>query len=90
MISANYCKQQLVRLLEKKGMERKEIPGFIWCLKSCLAINPALDCIQLNKRLQLMGWEDFILDDDTFQLLVACYAIKEKKGSDVALALCGA
>ena len=63
----------LIRRLEMKGLEKGEIPGFVWSLKSCLLDKPEMNCFQVNKRLQYLGWDDFVLDYHTLQLAIACF-----------------
>ena len=65
-------RQVLMRRLEMKGMEQSAIPGFVWSLKSCLVDNPDMNHFQTNKRMQLLGWNDFDLDYHTLQLAIAC------------------
>ncbi|MBW1727960.1 MAG: hypothetical protein JRJ62_10355 [Deltaproteobacteria bacterium] len=53
-------------------MEKSIIFGFISSLKSCLLNNPNMNHLQINKRLQFLGWDDFELDYHTLQLAKAC------------------
>ena len=66
-------KQKLIKRLEKIGMEKSMIPGFIWSLKSCFVIDPEISCGQINKRLESLGWPDFKLDHRTFWMLIDCF-----------------
>jgi len=61
----------LMHRLEKTGMEKSIIFGFISSLKSCLLNNPNMNHLQINKRLQFLGWDDFELDYHTLQLAKA-------------------
>ena len=54
-------------------MEKSIIFGFISSLKSCLLDDPNLNHLQINKRLQFLGWDDFELDYHTLQLARACF-----------------
>ena len=69
----NEYKKVLIRRLRKKGMGKSEIPGFVWALKSCLLDKPDMNYLQVNKRLQYLGWKDFVLDYHTMQLAIACF-----------------
>ena len=64
--------QSLIYQLEKKGMDKGSIPGFIWSMKSCVLNYPDIDCGQLNRKIQTMGWHDFQVDYSTLQLIMAC------------------
>ncbi len=63
--------------LEMKGLEKNDIPGFIWCLKSCLLNNPDINHLQANQRLQLLGWDDFNLDYHTMELAIANFEAEQ-------------
>ena len=45
-------KQTLMSRLEKKGLGKSTIPGFIWSLKRCLLDNPDMNHLQASERLQ--------------------------------------
>jgi len=59
-------------------MEKSTILGFILSLKSCCLDNPNMNHLQLNERLQFLGWGDVELDYHTLQLAIACF---EAEGS---------
>ena len=65
----------LIHRLEMKGVEKNEIPGIIWSLKSCLLDNPDMNHLKANKRLQFLGWNDFDLDYHTLQLAISCFEV---------------
>ena len=72
----NLCSEHgkvLIHRLEMKGMEKNEILGFIWSLKSCLLDNQDMDHLQANKKLHFLGWNDFDLDYQTLQLAISCF-----------------
>ena len=76
MVKMNFLsenKQVLMRRLEKKCMKQSAIPGFVWSLKSFLLNNPDMDHLQANKRMKLLGWDDFDLDYHTMQLAKECF-----------------
>ena len=63
--------------LEKKGMRKSTIPGFIWSLKRCLLDNPDMNHLQANQRLHFLGWDDFDLDYHTLQLAIANFEAEQ-------------
>jgi len=79
MYSLSQHKQMLMHRLEKKGMEKSIIFGFISSLKSCLLNNPNMNHLQINKRLQFLGWDDFELDYHTLQLAKSCFEAESLK-----------
>ena len=83
MYSLSQHKQILIHRLEKKGMEKNTILGFILSLKSCLLDNPNMNHLQINKRLQFLGWDDFELDYHTLQLAIACFEAEGLKGLEI-------
>ncbi len=60
----------LVKELEKKGIAVRAIPGFIRSFASFFFLNPHMNLVQVNKKLQYLGWCD--LDYHTLQLTIAC------------------
>jgi hypothetical protein len=60
------------RLLHK-GMKPSSIPAFIRNVLNTMEAQPLLSLDELNKRLHLLGWDDFELDCCTFQLIEANY-----------------
>lgn len=83
MYSLSQHKQILMHRLEKKGMEKNTILGFILSLKSCLLDNPNMNHLQINKRLQFLGWDDFELDYHTLQLAIACFEAEGLKSLEI-------
>lgn len=77
MILLNGRKQILMGRLEKKGLEKSTIPGFIWSLKRCLLDNPDMNHLQANQRLHFIGWDDFDLDYHTLQLAIASFEAEQ-------------
>lgn len=79
MYSLSQHKQMLMHRLEKKGMEKSIIFGFISSLKSCLLDNPNMNHLQINERLQFLGWDDFEVDCHTLKLAKACFQAESSK-----------
>jgi len=65
--------QSLMHRLEEKGMDKGLIPGFIWSMKSCMPNYPDIDCVQLNRKIQTLGWHDFHVDYSTLRLISVCF-----------------
>jgi hypothetical protein len=57
--------------LEKKGIRPEIIPGFIRDLDTIISLDPYLSLKELNRKLHILGWDDFELDDHTLQLVIA-------------------
>jgi len=63
----------LIKRLEEKGLEPSIVHGFIRDLANTILPNHHMDLIQVNKRLHLLGWNNFELDYHTLQLAIACF-----------------
>lgn len=63
----------LIERLVGKGIEVSTIPAYIRNLANIIAVDAYLSREELNRQLQLMGWDDFELDDHTFQLIMAVF-----------------
>jgi len=61
----------LIDRLIEKGMEKNTIPPYIRDLANTLEVDSHFSLQELNRRLRLLGWDDFELDDHTFQLIIA-------------------
>ena len=69
----NQLTQILIERLKKKGMEPSIIHGFIRDLANTILTNPNITLLQINKRLHLLGWDNFELDCHSLQLVIACF-----------------
>lgn len=69
----------LIRRLEKKGIPPDIIPGFFRDLVNTISTNPHGTLEDLNRRLQLLGWDGFELDDQTLQLVIASFEAEDLK-----------
>lgn len=67
--------RSLIERLAGKGLEISIIPAYIRDLANIIVGNGYLSLPELNRQLQLLGWDDFELDDRTFQLLMAIFEI---------------
>lgn len=56
-----------------KGMDITSIPNYIRDLAYIISFNKLSSLQGLNRRLQLLGWDDFELDEHTFLLILAVF-----------------
>ena len=66
-------KAQLLERLQQKGVDPDLIPGLLRLLANSLFVHPYTNRSQVGKHLKFLGWEDFELDEHTFQLVTACF-----------------
>jgi hypothetical protein len=55
------------------------MPFLLRSVANTLRFNPAIGLEELNRRLQFLGWEEVILDEHTYQVLLAYLEDKEKE-----------
>ena len=60
------------RLIER-GMKASSITAFIRNVLNTMEAEPLLSLNELNKRLRLLGWNEFWMGGYTFQLIQANY-----------------
>jgi hypothetical protein len=65
-------KHALLQRLEARGMEQCLIPGFIRTLANVLNTSSAHNLMQINKKIQYLGWHAFELDYHTLELARTC------------------
>ena len=58
-------------------MKKDIIPSYIGSMRICLVNNPVINYLQLEKELQVLGWNDFELDYHTLQLAITCFETEE-------------
>jgi hypothetical protein len=63
----------LVNRLVRKGMEPVTIPAYFRDLTHAIADNRDSSLNDLNRRMRLLGWNDFELDDHTLQLITTIF-----------------
>ena len=73
----NRLTEILIERLEMKGIRPDMVPGFFRDLVNTLSTNPDTTLQELNSRLELLGWNDFELDDHTLQLVIASFEAEE-------------
>lgn len=65
--------------LTSKGVDNRLMPFLIRCVANTLRFDPALELEELNRRLQSLGWEEVVLDEYTYQVLLAYLEDKHEK-----------
>ena len=63
-----HVKKALIKNLEKMGMAQGMIPGFLQSLSNYFSADPHMDLLQINHKLQTIGWDEIELDYHTFEL----------------------
>jgi hypothetical protein len=71
----NELQRTFLERLEKKGVERCIIPGFVRNLANAIFLRPHMSLSQVNNRLQFLGW-GVELDYHTLELARACFEAK--------------
>ena len=61
----------LMQRLTTRGFAPHTIPRFIKDLTYTVAIDPQMNLGEINRRLHLLGWYDFEVDEHTLQLILA-------------------
>ncbi|NVM20804.1 MAG: hypothetical protein HWN68_03370 [Desulfobacterales bacterium] len=67
----NQVTEILIQRLQKKGIERAVIPGFLRDLSNIISVIPHMNLPEVNRRLHSLGWSDVELDEYTLELAVA-------------------
>lgn len=63
-------KEIVIKRLKEKGVDAATVPSFIRDVAN-ISLSTDSDLNELNRRLQSLGWDEFELDDHTFQLIEA-------------------
>jgi hypothetical protein len=61
----------LMQRLTMKGFAPNTIPRFIKDLTYTVAVDPQMNLGEINRRLHLLGWYDFEVDEHTLQMILA-------------------
>ena len=61
----------LIHRLKNKGLAAFAIPGFIRDVANSISENRSIGLLEINRKMQLMGWNGIELDDHTLQLIIA-------------------
>ena len=77
----NRLTEILIQRLEKKGVEQTAIPGFMRNLANIISVTPHMNLREVNRKLHLLGWTHFELDDHTLQLTIASFEVEALKSS---------
>jgi len=66
-------KKILIERFEKKGVESVLIPGLLKNIMATLKDRPDITHEEVSERLHYIGWNDFDLDENTLQIIIADY-----------------
>jgi hypothetical protein len=66
-------KKILMERFEKKGVEPVLIPGLLKNIMATLKDRPDITHEEVSERLHYIGWNDFDLDENTLQIIIADY-----------------
>lgn len=72
-------KAQLLNRLQQKGVDPHLIPGLLRLLANSLFVHRHTNRYKVSAHLKFLGWEDFELDEHTFQLVTACFENEDLK-----------
>jgi hypothetical protein len=64
-------KRTLLKRLINKGIEGKSITAFIRDVTNSISDNKENDIKRLDGKIKSLGWDNFELDEYTFQLVIA-------------------
>ena len=64
-------KRVLVERLVSKGLDVTYIPAFVRNVSHSIAEDSFTDLPDLNRRMQILGWDGFEMDYYTFNLIIA-------------------
>jgi hypothetical protein len=66
-------KKILLDRFEKKGIEPVLIPGLMKNILATLRDRPDITHDEVSEKLRYIGWNDFDLDENTMQIIIADY-----------------
>jgi hypothetical protein len=66
-------KKILLDRLEQKGVEPVLIPGLLKNILATLKDRPDITHEEVSEKLHYIGWNDFDLDENTMQIIIADY-----------------
>jgi hypothetical protein len=59
----------IIKRLVGIGIDPGKIPACIEIIVYSIFLNPLMNYQELNRKMQLLGWHDFKIDEHTFQLV---------------------
>jgi hypothetical protein len=66
-------KKILLERFDKKGIEPMLIPGLMKNILATLKDRPDITHEEVSEKLHFIGWNDFDLDENTLQIIIADY-----------------
>ena len=59
----------VIKRLEDQGINPVKIPFCIESIANLLFIDPAINCLRIQSRMQSLGWYNFEIDEHTLNLI---------------------
>jgi hypothetical protein len=59
----------IIKRLKEIGIDPGKIPACIEIILYIIFLNPLMNYQELNREMQLLGWDSFKIDEYTFQLI---------------------
>jgi len=66
-------KGMLIQRLQDSGLETCVLPGLLKQMAVVFFSEPDMTRLAVNQRLAFLGWKDIELDEQTYQLAMACF-----------------
>lgn len=70
---AETIKGMLIQRLQDSGQETCVLPGLLKQMAVVFFSEPHMTRLAVNQRLAFLGWNDIELDEQTYQLMMACF-----------------
>ena len=68
----------LIDRLKSKGMDPSLIPAFLKALTSIISSEPGIELAQVNRKLNLLGWNEVSIDYHSLQIAIACFEAEKQ------------
>ena len=60
----------MMKRLKEMGVDPDKIPLCIEIIIYIIFLNPSMSYLDLNRKMQLLGWHNFKIDEHTFKLVM--------------------
>jgi hypothetical protein len=60
----------IIKRLEEMGIDPDKIPLCIEIIVYIIFLNPLMSYLELNRKMKLLGWHNFTIDEHTFKLVM--------------------
>lgn len=71
-------KPLLIDRLKSQGIDQALIPAFLKTLTGIFSSEPGIDVIQVNQKLNSLGWKEVAIDYHYLQIAIACLDVDTK------------